>query len=185
MKNEERMEKQELKQIYKAMCEQIENCTDAIDLKEAIRTARKGSSKIRDQGVFIKEAFATGNSWIGIPREFIFWTSLPSISLAHFNEFLKSIGSPLYIPLSISGVFGISLFVSIFIFGYFAHKKLGLPRRAIELKSKYSPWIFVLFTNMYSIQKEIKNLEKKLEELYERTIDEKSISGNDSKQKEI
>lgn len=149
------------KELYKEYCNEVEKYTDAVKLKDSVKTNRTGWAGARDKLVFYKNAWAMGAQYASLPREFLFWLSLTPMAIANLNEAMKVFFPSFNIPLSWGSTVAIVVVVMVIIFGILSYTRFGLPRRSSELNAKINPWVLLLYGK-------IKELEKKIDEQNEK-----------------
>ena len=149
------------KDLYKEYCEEIEKYTNAVSLRDSVKTNRRGWAGIRDKLVFYKNAWTMGAQYASLPRELLFWLSLTPLAIANVNEALKTINSPIVIPLSWGSVLACAVISIVIIFGVLSYTRFGLPRRSSELNAKINPWVILLYGKMKDIEEKMEQMDEK------------------------
>jgi len=144
---------------YDKYSKDIEKSTDAINLKEAISTARKGGAGFRDKFVFGRISWTEALSYVSIIQSVVIFMALIPDAVSTVNEFLTWLGIPIQFPVEISSVAAVLFIVLVFIFGIFAIRYLGTSRRGAEVTGKLNPAIFLLWQKLDDIEKRLDKFE--------------------------
>jgi len=153
------------KKKYKEYTDALEDACNGIELPKSVKTRRKGVSGIRDKLVFYKTAWGVAESWAALPKAFVFWLGLTPLAIANFNEFMKFIGSPIYLPIGYTSLISVVVVCVLMIFGFYSMTKIGLNRRSLELGGKQNPTYFLLYVMSKMMIDKIDNLENEIKDL--------------------
>jgi hypothetical protein len=143
----------------------LHNVGDNIVLHDISRSQRKGIRKVLDKAVFYKSAFANAQSWAALPNALLQWISLTPFAIANFNEVLKFLGCPYFVPLSWGSMLAVGFIVSLLGFGVFTWKKTGIVRRTAELGSLQDSARFLLHIENAEFRKMLTTINDKLDRL--------------------
>jgi hypothetical protein len=150
----------EEKTSFKIYKEELSKVTDSLSLKEAIKSDREGTRKIRDNLVLIKMAWNESLSYFAIIQSVIIFTALVPNSIENINTVLRTIHIGYQFPIGSSSVAAILLILIIMLFGIISYRFFGLARRANEVSALYSPSSFLLYNKLLELEKEIKEMKK-------------------------
>ena len=136
--------------------------TDDLSLKEAIRSDRKGSRKIRDTLVLTKLAWTESLSYFAIIQSVIIFTALVPNSIENINALFSTIGIGIQLPVASASIIAILLIFFIFVFGIISFRFFGLIRRANEVGALYSPGNLLLYKEIQEIKQQMEEFKKEL-----------------------
>lgn len=127
---------------YNAYQKNIEKYTNQMNLKQSIKTERKGKAKVRDSIVNIERFYTEGYSYISLILSFISmivtWTALSSMALMNFN---------IYWGILIIIIVSITIY-----FGYLCYTKFGLVNRLNEFNGKTDSGRFQLWSEIQEVK---------------------------------
>lgn len=162
---------------FREYSRQMEHATNSIDLKEAIKTRRKGGAKLVDRLVFFKYAWSESLSYFAIVQTAVVFFGLIDRVVININAGLWDIGTfigfkePYQFPVNVASYVSIMFIAFIFVFGIIAVRTLGTTRRGAEIGTKLSPNAFLLWTMLTEVMNRLEKLEnenkQRREKIYE------------------
>ena len=148
---------EELFEKYKC---QLSKMTDSLNLKQAIRSNRKGSKKLRDYLVFFKVALQESLSYFAVVQTVLLFMALTPQAIENINGILLFLQIPITLDITFSSILTIIAISIIFLFGIVSYRFFGLTRSANEISSRYSPGQFLLFKELQEIKSELEKLKE-------------------------
>lgn len=142
---------------YNGYSDRLEEASDAIQLKQAVSTKRKGKAGLRDKFVFGRTSWTEALSYVSIVQSVVIFTALVPEAVVTVNEFFTWTKIPIQLPVQISSVGAILFILFVFVFGLVAIRYLGMSRRGAELSSKVNPSLFLLWQKLDNIEKRLED----------------------------
>jgi len=150
-----------VKMNFRSYSDKLEEAANEINLKDSIKTHRKGVGGIRDKIVFYKQAFTIAETWAGIPKALVYWLALTPLAITSFNSFMGFFGMEfLEIPLDYGSLIAVVSVAFLMVFGFLAWTHWGLQRRQNELGNKQNPCYFMLYKEICKLREEIQEMKK-------------------------
>lgn len=152
---------------HKQYSDEIEETTNAIDLKTVMGTNRTGVAAKRDHLVLIKSAWAESLTYFAIVQTMVIFLGLMDDVINNINTGLRSLGSMMGIydiyqfPVGVASFLAISFIIFLVCFGMVAYRYFGLPRRSQEIGAKMNSALFLLWRQNTELLERVKKLEDK------------------------
>ena len=149
-----------VKPLFQEYKETLAHISDSLNMKEAMRSDRKGLEKARDDAVMLKMALTESLSYFAIVLSFITFTALTPQAIENINDFLVILHVPFQLPVTLSSIVTVIILAFILAFGFFSYRS-GLARRMNEIAGLYSPTNLLLYVKLEDIEKKIDELQEK------------------------
>ena len=147
---------------FEVYSKEIEEATNSILLKEALKTERKGSARLRDRIVVGKVSWGEALTYVSIIQSIVIFMALIPEAVVTINEFLDWLGIDYRFPVQVSSVGAVMFIIFVFIFGLVAVRHIGTSRRGYEISSKMTPGTFLMWKQMKGLEKKLNDLDEKI-----------------------
>jgi hypothetical protein len=160
-----------IKDSYDRYSEKIEHAMNRINLKQAVRTERKGKGKLRDLIVLGKYIWTEAQSYISPLQSMVVFAALMVPAVITINSAIRVIAAslnirdPFQFPVESTAIFVFIFIIGVFIFGYISVRMLGTTKRSSEIGNKLNPAFFCFDEQIVDIKEEQKKIKKLLNTL--------------------
>ena len=146
---------------FEEYIKELNEYSDAINLKIAITSQRKGKKKFIDNFVFAKAAWSEALTYFAIIQSMVIFLGLMDDVIRNINSVLTdlwsffNLGTAWQLPVNTSSYFAFTFIIFIFCFGFIGYRHLGLPKRNHEIGASISPIYFMLWKKNRELEQKI------------------------------
>ena len=149
-----------MKNKYLEYSKKIEEASNEVQLREVIKTARKGAPGLRDKLVFGKAAWQEALTYFAILQSIVIFMALIPTAFENLNAFFAYLNIPIVLPLGLSSVASVLFLAFIFCFGVLGYRYFGLPKRTQEIGAKMHPGEYLIWKEVIELKEEIRKLKE-------------------------
>jgi hypothetical protein len=149
---------------FKKYYEDMHKAGNQIHLKQSTKSPRKGIKRVRDQLTFYKAAWASAESWAGLPKALVYWLALTPLAIVSFNEFMEYFGLGFRIPLESGSVLAVVFVCVLMAFGVWSWSRFGLTRRGSEINALQNTSQYLLYNQHEQLLAELREIKEILKD---------------------
>lgn len=140
---------------YSSYEKNLERYTNQMNMRESVKTKRRGKRQFRDGFITVERYYSEGNHYLSLFISFITmivtWTALSGDAIANFNIWWACLS--------------VLIVISTAFFGYLSYTRLGLVNRYNELMGKTDSGRFQLWAELQDVKAQNVAMLKQMDEL--------------------